>query len=317
VTVTGTARVGFWSGYWQSLKSLDVEEPVDLYVHRPLAYLLARALYPTPVSPNLVTIASMVAGVYGAYLVVVDTPHHFQWAALCTFLSTVFDCADGQLARLRKTSSVIGRMLDGTADVIVTFAITVAAAYYLFQKYSASAPWLGWAAVVFTVVAGVATSIQTTLFDHYKTVFMKMAVPGFKEAESYPEARRRYEAQTSFTPVTRLAWALYLQFIGNQSRTVRKFDPHTVTEFSILGPYDAERAQIFREHTAAVMGTWRRWFGYGSLMIGITISLALELPEYYLLARLTIYSVVFYGPLMLRQRRASQRAFAALGVEPR
>ena len=46
---------GFWSGYWQSLKSLDVEEPIDLYVHRPLAYLLARALLPTPISPNWVT----------------------------------------------------------------------------------------------------------------------------------------------------------------------------------------------------------------------------------------------------------------------
>jgi phosphatidylglycerophosphate synthase len=310
-------RIGFWAGYWQSLKSLEVEEPVDVYVHRPLAYLLARALYPTPISPNLVTIASMVVGVYGAYLMVVDTPYHWQWAALCAFLSTIFDCADGQLARLRKTSSVIGRMLDGTADVIVTGAILLAGGYYLFHKYGAVAPWWGWAAVAFTLVAGVATSIQTTLFDHYKTVFMKMVVPGFKEAESYPEARRRYEAQTSFTPVTRLAWALYLQFIGNQSRTVRKFDPHTVTEFSILGPYDAARAQIFREHMSAVMVTWRRWFGYGSLMIGISIALALELPEYYLLARLTIYNVIFYGPLMRRQRRASQRAFAALGVEPR
>jgi phosphatidylglycerophosphate synthase len=312
-----TASPGFWAGYWQSLKSLDVEEPIDVYVHRPLAYLLARALLPTPVSPNLVTIASMLIGVYGAYLMVADLPYHWQWAALCTFLGTVFDCADGQLARMRKTSSVIGRMLDGTADVIVTAAILAAGGYHLYFKYGATNVWLGWAAVLFTLVAGVATSIQTTLFDHYKTVFMKLAVPGFKEAESYPEARRRYEAQKSFTLVSRLAWALYLQFVGNQSRTVRKFDPHTVTEFSILGDYDPARAQIYREHMAAVMGTWRRWFGYGSLMIGITLALALELPEYYLLARLTVYGLVFYGPLMLRQRRASARAFAALGVEPR
>lgn len=315
--MTGTASSGFWAGYWRSLKSLDVEEPIDVYVHRPLAYLLARGLLPTPVSPNLVTIASMLIGVYGAYLIVADVPYHWQWAALCTFVGTVFDCADGQLARMRKTSSVIGRMLDGTADVIVTAAILIAAGYHLYFKYGVTQAWLGWAAVAFTLVAGVATSIQTTLFDHYKTVFMKLAVPGFKEAESYPEARRRYEAQESFTLVSRLAWALYLQFVGNQSATVRKFDPHTVTEFSILGEYDPARAQIYREHMASVMGTWRRWFGYGSLMIGITLALALELPEYYLLARLTLYGVVFYGPLMLRQRRASQRAFAALGVEPR
>jgi phosphatidylglycerophosphate synthase len=307
---------GFWAGYWQSLKSLDVEEPIDVYVHRPLAYLLARALLPTPISPNLVTLASMGIGVYGAVLMVMNVPHHFQWAALCTFVGTVFDCADGQLARMRKTSSVIGRMLDGTADVIVTAAILVAGGYYTVQKYGATW-WLMLLSVVFTLVAGVATSIQTTLFDHYKTVFMKMAVPGFREAESYPEARRRYEAQTSFTLVTRLAWALYLQFVGNQSRTVRKFDPHTVTEFSILGDYDPARAEIYRDHMAGVMGTWRRWFGYGSLMIGITLALALEVPEYYLLLRLTLYGVVFYGPLMRRQRQASERAFAALGVVPR
>jgi phosphatidylglycerophosphate synthase len=309
-------KTGFWSGYWQSLKSLDVEEPVDLYVHRPLAYLLARALLPTPISPNLVTIASMVVGVYGAWLILADVPHHFQWAGLCAFLSTVLDCADGQLARLRKTSSVIGRMLDGSADVIVSGSILVAGGVYLFHKYGTT-PLYGALAIAFTVVSGVATSIQTTLFDHYKTVFMKLGVPGFKEAESYPEARRRYEAQTSFTLVTRVAWALYLTFIGNQSRTVRRFDPHTVTEFSILGDYDPARAQIYREHAGAVMGTWRRWFGYGSMMIGISLALALELPEHYLMLRLTLYSLVFYGPLMLRQRRASQRAFAAMGVEPR
>ncbi|HYQ17583.1 MAG TPA: CDP-alcohol phosphatidyltransferase family protein [Polyangiaceae bacterium] len=307
---------GFWSGYWQSLKSLDVEEPVDVYVHRPLAYVLARVLLPTPISPNLVTIASMVVGVMSGVLIVSSTPHHFQWAALCAFLSTVFDCADGQLARMRKTSSVLGRMLDGSADVIVTAAILAGGGYYIYGKYGTT-PWLGALSIVFTVVAGSATGIQTSLFDHYKTVFLKMGVPGFKEAESYPEARRRYEAQTHFTLATRVAWGLYLPFLRNQSRLVRRYDPHTVTEFSILGEYDPARAQIYREHASAVMGTWRRWFGYGSLMIGITLALALELPEYYLLLRLTLYGLVFYGPHMRRQRQASERAFAALGVAPR
>ena len=98
-------KSGFWSGYWQSLKSLDVEEPIDLYVHRPLAYLLARVLLPTPISPNWVTLVSMGVGLSSAVLIVSTRPHHFQWAALCAFLSAVFDCADGQLARMRKTSS--------------------------------------------------------------------------------------------------------------------------------------------------------------------------------------------------------------------
>ena len=84
-------RPSFWAGYRQSLKSPDVEETVDLYVHRPLAYVMARALLNTPVSPNFITLCSLVAGLFGAYLIVLDVPHNFQWAALCCFACTVLD----------------------------------------------------------------------------------------------------------------------------------------------------------------------------------------------------------------------------------
>ena len=40
----------------------QVEEPIDVYVHRPLAYLLTRALFPLPVSPDAVTLLSILAG---------------------------------------------------------------------------------------------------------------------------------------------------------------------------------------------------------------------------------------------------------------
>jgi hypothetical protein len=145
---------------------------------------------------------------------------------------------------------------------------------------------------------------------------MKLGVPGFQEAESYGDARKRYAAQKNLSLLARVTWPLYLFFIGNQSRTVRRYDPNTVTEYSTLGPYDPLRAQLYRDHAGGVMRTWRRWFGYGSLMIGITLALFLELPEVYLLLRLTLYGLVFYGPLMLRQREASRRAFEALGVSP-
>lgn len=309
----GDAERSFWAGYWRSLKSIEVEEPVDLYVHRPLAYVLARSLLHTPISPNLITLCSLGLGLYAAYLVVAPTPHHFQWAALCCFVSTVLDCADGQLARLRKTSSIIGRMLDGTTDTVVTVALLGSATYVIYQRYATS-PWHLAVILAFTVASAVSISVQTTLFDHYKTVFMKLTVPGFREAESYAVARRSFEQQTNLSPVMRLAWALYLQFVGNQGAAVRRFDPHTVTEFQRLGEYDPARAATFREHTRGVMRAWRSVFGWGSMMMGVTLSLLLEIPEYYMLFRLTLLNAVFYGPLRAGQRAASRRAMAALGV---
>lgn len=303
---------GIWSSYWQSLKSLDVEEPIDVWVHRPLAYVLARVLLPTPISPNLITLGSIGFGLYGAWLIVADTPAHFQWAGLCVFVSTVLDCADGQLARLRKSSSVFGRMLDGSADLIVTTAILLAGTVAIYQKYQ-TPTWLGFGMLVMVAVAAVTTSVHTTLFDHYKTVFMKLTVPGFREAESYRAARARFEQDRGRTLVTRVAWAFYLFFVYNQGNAVRGFDPHTVTEFAALGDCTPEQAQLYRLHVGGVMRTWRRYFGFGSLMFGIAVSLALEVPEFYLAARLTFMNAAFYGFLRPRQREASRRAFAALG----
>ncbi|HKY35900.1 MAG TPA: CDP-alcohol phosphatidyltransferase family protein [Polyangiaceae bacterium] len=306
---------GFWSGYWQSLKSVEVEEPVDLYVHRPLAYVLARSLLNTPVSPNLITLLSLGVGLYGAYFVTQSSPHHFQWAALFCFIATVLDCADGQLARLRKTSSVIGRMLDGTTDVLVSGSVLLAVTYVMFQRYVTSW-WHGVLAIALTLLMIVSTSVQTTLFDHYKTIYMKVTVPGFKEAESYAVARRNWEQEKNLSLFMRFNWWMYLNFVGNQGAAVRRFDPSTVTEFSLLGEYDESRLPAFRKQAWPMMRTWKRYFGWGSLQICITLSLLLEVPEYYILLRITLYNLVFYGPLRSRQRVASRRTMAALGLAP-
>jgi phosphatidylglycerophosphate synthase len=306
---------GFWSGYWQSLKSVEVEEPVDLYVHRPLAYVLARSLLHTPVSPNLITLLSLGVGVYGAYLVTQSFPHHFQWAALCCFIATVLDCADGQLARLRKTSSVIGRMLDGTTDVVVSGSVLLAVTYVMFQRY-VTTWWHGALAIALTVVMIISTSVQTTLFDHYKTIYMKVTVPGFKEAESYAVARRNRDQQQNLSLFMRFNWWMYLNFVGNQGAAVKRFDPDTVTEFSLLGDYDERRVPPFREQAWPMMRLWKRYFGWGSLQICITLSLLLEIPEYYILLRVTLYNLAFYGPLRAYQRVASRRTMAAIGLRP-
>ena len=59
----------FWEGYWKSLKPLEVEEPIDVWVHRPLAYLIARgpqrlvvdsigsALMPRPLPSRATTVS--------------------------------------------------------------------------------------------------------------------------------------------------------------------------------------------------------------------------------------------------------------------
>mgnify|MGYP003579830870 CR=1 FL=1 len=62
------------------------------------------------------------------------------------------------------------------------------------------------------------------------------------------------------------------------------------------------------------MRLWRSFFGFGSLVFGISVSVALGLVPYYMLLRLVVLNVVFYGYLRPEQRRVTRAAFTAMGV---
>src|SRR3954466_11674803 len=91
-------RERFWDGYFRSLKPLEVEEPIDVWVHRPPAYVLARLLVPVRfVSPNLVTLCSILLGCAAGVAIFASFRGHLPVAGALIFSSAVFDCADGQL----------------------------------------------------------------------------------------------------------------------------------------------------------------------------------------------------------------------------
>ncbi|MGE0328611.1 MAG: CDP-alcohol phosphatidyltransferase family protein, partial [Polyangiaceae bacterium] len=144
--------MGFWAGYWSSLKSRDIEEPIDVWVHRPLAYLIARAAFPTPISPNFITLVSILFGIATGVCFLWPFPYHVQLGGVFLFWSAVWDCADGQLARMRGTASPFGRMLDGVADLVVSICGMGGAVVVLLQSYHD--PW--WQALI-VVVLGVLT----------------------------------------------------------------------------------------------------------------------------------------------------------------
>ncbi len=307
---------GFWAGYWKSLKPLAVEEPIDVWVHRPLAYVLARALVPTPVSPNLVTFISILFGLATGACMFLSFSGHLLVAGLCLFLSAVFDCADGQLARMRGTSSAFGRMLDGAADLVVSVAAVGGGIWVVWSKH-AQPQWLGLVTLGLCVATAVTGSFHTGMYDHFKNVYLKLTSSSFREGEDYTTALERYRSRQADEsgPLARLAWPIYLFYVSSQEAYVRGFDPHTAVAIGRLPPYDAQRARIYARHAEPTLRVFRAWFGFGSLMFGIALFTALDLLEWYMLARLIVMNGVFYGWLRPAQRRASLAAFQELGIE--
>src|SRR5438552_19103434 len=99
-----------------SHKGRAVEEWVDLHFFRPIGIRIARALQPTGISADQVTLWSLAIGLVAGHLFA----YRDRWTNAIGFVlfivSDIFDSADGPLARLRGSSTRFGRALDGISD---------------------------------------------------------------------------------------------------------------------------------------------------------------------------------------------------------
>jgi phosphatidylglycerophosphate synthase len=122
----------------------DAEEFSDLYVHRPIAARLVRALVAAPITPNQVTLLSGATGLLAAVALArsADRPTLRLVSAALLFASTILDCCDGQLARAKNMMSANGVALDAAADVVVGSAMVLAATALVVQTGGAPRLWL-------------------------------------------------------------------------------------------------------------------------------------------------------------------------------
>ncbi|MCA9646293.1 MAG: CDP-alcohol phosphatidyltransferase family protein [Polyangiaceae bacterium] len=305
--------MGFWAGYWSSLKSRDIEEPIDVWVHRPLAYLIARAAFPTPISPNFITLVSILFGIATGVCFLWPFAYHVQLGGVFLFWSAVWDCADGQLARMRGTASTFGRMLDGVADLVVSICGMGGAVVLMLQDYHD--PW--WYGVI-VVVLGLLTiytgSSHTATYDMYKNVFLRMTKPGYQEAEDWSAAKARHDADPPTGWVGRLAWYLYLFYLKEQRSRLVSFDPE-LANFSQFPPYSEELAARYRELALPMMRLWRGWFGFGSLVFAVSLFCWFDAVAVYIVLRLVGLNAFYFLYMRPRQRRLT-RQLIELGVLP-
>jgi phosphatidylserine synthase len=142
-----------------ALKGDAVEEWLDLVFFRPAGIRVARALLPTAVTPNQVTLASVAVGAVAGHLFFYRSPAANAAGLVLVVAADVLDSADGQLARLRGTSSRWGRVLDGYADS-VRWAVIYA---HLLARVVRDGGGTGAAALA--VAAGFCHSLQAAAID--------------------------------------------------------------------------------------------------------------------------------------------------------
>lgn len=155
------------ASYLQSLKSLDTEEGIDLVFYRPIGYAWACLAKRLGVTPNAITIASIFIGI-GA-----GVAFYFpqMWINLIGMLLLIwansFDSADGQLARMTKQYSRLGRILDGVSGDFWFAAIYIAICLRenITSDFFSAHHWVIW---VIAVVAGICHAKQAAMADYYR-----------------------------------------------------------------------------------------------------------------------------------------------------
>lgn len=113
--------------YRESLKPAD--SLFNIYLARPLAAPLVAVLARTRITPNQVTFFSIVV-MLAAVAALVGVPGLLGlWLGVALIeLSYIFDCADGQLARVTGRSSAVGASLDFLMDELKAYLLVAALA---------------------------------------------------------------------------------------------------------------------------------------------------------------------------------------------
>ncbi|MBD5237800.1 MAG: CDP-alcohol phosphatidyltransferase family protein [Bacteroidales bacterium] len=153
--------------YKDSLKSMDTEETFDLIFYRPIGYAWACLAAKLGVTPNAITIASIFLGIGAGVCFYFNN----LWINIAGVFLLVwadsFDSADGQLARMTKQYSRIGRILDGLSGDFWFAAIYIAICLRenVTSDFFMAHKWVIW---VVAVCTGVCHGIQAAMADYYR-----------------------------------------------------------------------------------------------------------------------------------------------------
>lgn len=117
----------------QSVISHSDSPIIDRYIIRKISGFITGTLVKTPVTPNQVTIISLVIGIVAAVFFSHGTHVYTIIAGVLYFISTIFDQCDGEVARSKHMESEFGRAFDIIVDSIVNAAIVAGITFALYK----------------------------------------------------------------------------------------------------------------------------------------------------------------------------------------
>ena len=204
--------------YRASLKHPDVEEPIDLWFYRPVGFRVALLGRRFGWTPNQITIVSIFLGVGCGILCYPQDLWLNLLAIVLLILADIGDSADGQLARLTRQYSQLGRILDGAAGDFWFAAIYIAIALRLTPE------WGIWCWLM-AIVTGICHAQQAAMADYYRQfhLFCVKGEQGSELDDASDVARQYAETKFSDDPVLKVFLWFYRNYTKGQERLTPQF----------------------------------------------------------------------------------------------
>ncbi len=280
-----------------TLKSTDTEEFIDIHFYRPIGYRWALFFQKLGVTPNAVTIASIFLGVGAGICFYFDN----IWISILGIFLLVwansYDSADGQLARMTKQYSAVGRVLDGFAGNLWFGSIYIAICLRLFPE------WGGWIWVL-ACVTGYFHSKQAEMADYYRNVHLL-----FLKGKSGSELDNSKELTIKFKSLSWKSnfWSkLVLFFYRNYTTDQENRSPRLQKLFKLLKERYGEVApeffrKDFREKSLPLM-KYTNILSFNTRAIALFISILIGWPWLYFVFELTVLNVLLVYMLVRHER---------------
>jgi len=280
--------------YRASLKSMDTEEHIDLAFYRPLGFAWACAARELGITPNAITIASIFLGLGAGVAFYFNNLAINIVGMILLVWANSFDSADGQLARMTRQYSRIGRILDGVSGDIWFAAIYVAICLrevhtsLFFAEYN----WVIW---VMAVAAGLCHATQAAQADYYRQFhlyFLKGAEGS--ELDSARDLKKKLSALAWGRDFMRkLTLTFYTNYtVGQERRT--PFMQELRAELAARYP-GGRIPQTFRAEFRAMslpLMKYTNILSFNWRCITLFVSLFIGIPWLYFVAELTVFNLI-------------------------
>jgi phosphatidylglycerophosphate synthase len=151
---------------WQyELVNKPLDAPICRYFYRPLARPLTILFLRTPLTPNAISVISILLSLVGCAIAASPDPARHVWGLVMLLAGGIVDANDGEVARLRLEMSKTGAWLDAMGDDMARIALLLGIGGHVAAMQPS---WPVWS----ITIASVAMTVLSLVLIYWYCIFV-------------------------------------------------------------------------------------------------------------------------------------------------